>query len=127
MKKIPKKLIIINEPLFKSAVNVFLNYSFEDANKYLKKNGYDELPEEFHTNEAACFQQVSKKTHYYSIILPTFKWSMRGQATLAHELSHFCYMQLKEKGIDERGMNEVFSYMLEYYLLESLRAIGKLY
>lgn len=127
-KKNYKKLIVISEPVFNSAVNIFINYTFEELNAFLKSKKQEPIEDEYSYCKGFCARnRGADGAFYYIVQLPDFKYNLSSQAVLAHELSHFVYMQMDEKGITEVKMNEAFSYMLEYYLLNSSREISKLF
>jgi len=128
MKK--KKYLIIFEPVYRNKLNVFLNYSFEELNKFFKKRGYGLLDEKFKQDGGVCFIQFREgQVPCFTIWIQNFKWTLGGQATLLHELSHYIFAVMNYKGIPinnaETDANETYAYLLEYFFYELSRRISK--
>ena len=131
MKKEIKKYLIIKEPVFKSSLNVFLNYSFDELNNFLKKRGFGLLDEKFKHDTGICFTEF-KNGHApcFTVWIKDFKWILSNQALLLHELAHYIFVVMAYKGLiignAETDANETYCYLLEYFFLELNRKISRL-
>lgn len=125
------KIFYINEPVFKSGINFFINYTFENLNKMLKKGGAEPLTEEYKNFAGLSFQDEHDNTVFFYIWAKHLEWTLRGQVLLAHEISHSVLSIMQYKGIELRpaseSANETFCYLLEYYLYNVCKAIGRFY
>jgi hypothetical protein len=130
MKKIGKKYFIISDDVFKIHLNVFLNFTFDELNRFLVKRKFPPIDEKFkHSNGIALgWYKENDTLPYFTIWLPNFEWTLTKQAIMVHELSHFIFMAMDNKGmkVDEdvnKSANETYAYLLEYFFLKLSRKI----
>lgn len=93
-KKIPEviksKHFVVYDCVLQQQVDVFINYSPEMYVKWLNKRGIKDLAETNYNNIAAWtteYDDEDGKTKTL-IVLPTFQWAIKHQATLIHEITH---------------------------------------
>jgi hypothetical protein len=129
-RKLKKTCIVIQDRTLKNNLNVFLNYTFEELNKALKKQGTGILSDKYKDSEAITFVPHKGAVPYFTIWIPDFKWVLWQQAVLGHEIIHAIFAMLDYKGIPiekpEETCNETFAYLFEFFFLEANRAIFKL-
>lgn len=123
-----KKLIIIKEPVFKSAAHLFWGYSFDELRAFLAKNEM-ELEDEYKGSLGLTFCNLDNSgVNYHSIWLKSSEWTLKTQAIFAHELAHLIFDIYKTKGIEihEEDSNETYCYLYEYYFYHFCVHIQKL-
>jgi len=130
-KRFIKKYFVIQDRTLKNNLNVFLNYSFEDLNKALKKAGCGLLDEKYKDSHAIAFIPHKGSLPYFTIWIPQFTWILSDQAVLGHEIIHIIFAMLDYKGIPiekpEATCNETFAYLFEYFFLECSRKLSTIY
>ena len=128
--KLKKTYFVITDNTLKNNLNIFLNYSFEELNRFLKKRGFDLLKEKYSASNGVAFICYKGKIPHFTIWISNFKWLLSGQALMVHELSHVVFQMLDYKGINiekpENDANEIYAYLLEYFFLETSRKISKI-
>jgi hypothetical protein len=89
--KIGKKYFIIRERIFNRKVNVFLNYSGKDFNKWCNKKNYKQDDHEEKDNDLIGFstEMSGEDTPTeWIIVCNNFDWTIKDQGTLIHEIVH---------------------------------------
>lgn len=122
-----KKLILIDEPVFKSAIHLFWGYSFEQVNHFLASRAMDEVEEDYKGSLGLSWSSDEKGTSYHSIWLSSAEWTLKEQAVFAHELCHAIFDVMDAKGLTiyKNDCNESYCYLYEYYFLRFCREIQR--
>ncbi len=134
MKKIKKKYFVISNKTFGLNLNVFINYSFEDLNKFLIKRKIKPLENKYQYSTGVAFSthhQENDGIPYFTIWFKNFDWKISYQALLIHELVHFVLMSANYKGINinnpENDANETLAYLIEFFFRECSFKLNLIY
>lgn len=123
----------LKEDVFSSALYVIVNKSFDTMVKDIKNkfSDFELSPSAYEGAQGITFRYYDSQSNksYPFIYIPKFEWSIYYQGVLAHELSHFTFYTLDEKGISvtSKEPNEPYCYLFEYYFVNALRKLGKKY
>ena len=114
-----KKRFYVDAKALKCGINFFINWKFDEMNRFLKKN-YDYLVEEKWGNNTIglYFVMENDNKKYYSIWIPEFSTNRNNIATLAHEIHHVVEAQSEEKAFE---CMETKAYLMEFYMKEVLK------
>src|SRR3990167_2154284 len=108
-----KSLFCIAESTFKSSINIFLNYTFEEIYTFLKGKGMEKLDKDHHEGVQGIFFMAKDKdgVKFLCIWIKKFDWTLHHQAIFAHELIHAVASILSDKGVlTTDDNNEPFAY-----------------
>lgn len=123
-----KKIIIVEEPVFKSASHLFWGYSFQEFREFLSRKGMP-LDDSIKGSQGLSVCVTNDEgVHYHSIWLKSSEWTLKTQAVFVHELAHLIFDIFSIKGINiiKENPNEVYCYLYEYYFYEFCVQIQKL-
>lgn len=119
-----KKHIKIEEPVFRSCVDIIIGYTFDEARKWIHARQHESEPliDDFHRfSDGVSFTIKGKAGRNHQIL-----WfpNTKSISVLVHECTHLVMRILTNKQIPIREDNdEVFCYLLEYYIREILKKI----
>ena len=118
------------EPVFKTALFVMVNISFEKMIVKVKKRFPDfKLSKKYKDVNGLAFSHYDEETnlHYPFLWVKKFDWTIEWQQVFVHELAHFVFEELCEKNMPSSENNEGFCYLLGYYFVECWKKLKKFY
>lgn len=129
MKKLKPYSFQVSDPVFKTALYVIVNLSYEKMIIKLKKRFPDFC---LKTNEDALglsFEHYDEKSNlnYPFLWVKNFNWDIRSQETFTHELNHSIFAALIYKNMAHSENNEAHCYLFGYYFTECWRKLNKRY
>lgn len=89
--KIGKRELVISEAIFKRKVNVLLNFTPADFEKWCKKKGDKEYKDDGKERDFTAFScdlSGKDKPTEWIICMKHFDWTIKDQGTLIHEIVH---------------------------------------
>lgn len=120
---------LFSEKTFQAYLNLFINCSQEELEAYWRKNlGDNKLKLVQDKKLNGCHFLLEKDGDLRRVIwVEKFDWSVRSQATLAHELIHFVWAVLADKDTPVvRDNEETFAYYFDYFYTEIWWKLRKL-
>lgn len=129
--RIPKRFglkhpgFVVGLEVFKHDVPFF--FSFDDAEKYLRKFVGAELCGDKDAGSALAHTGTAKDANGMSYLFVVFHKTPPLVGTLAHECAHVVIRICEERGIPiEADCDETFAYMLDYLVQESMDELVQL-
>ncbi len=122
------KHFVFEEKTFHAYLNLCISSQEELQTYWRKKLGDNKLNLVQTKSLDGCHVVLEKDGELRRIIwVKNFDWSVRSQATLAHELIHFVWSVLEDKQIPvSRDNEETFAYYFDYFYTEIWWKLRKL-
>jgi hypothetical protein len=88
--KIPKRYFVVWDSIFKQKINVLLNHSPEEYEKWLNKNKVKDIVVKDYNDFSGWVSEFTteKGKTERILFLTTFQWAIKHQSTLIHEIVH---------------------------------------